>query len=237
MSTRGFLGWKIDGKIVTTYNHSDSYPSWLGREIAEDLRTVQADVIASLGPEFSALAPADQHTLVRAGLRERFARVELVDDETPLTDEQKARLTEAGAHNSGVSRGDDTYAWTRNLHGSITAILAVNIANKADESWPADSCFCEWGYLLNFDADGGLGWLEVYKGFQKSSPTAGEWAGAEAPLEPTGKWVAGKWIQTGEAPSEFFPVNLVKWYSLVPPPAPEQLVSLEQELANALVGK
>ena len=30
MSTRGFISIKHDNKIIGTYNHSDSYPTWLG---------------------------------------------------------------------------------------------------------------------------------------------------------------------------------------------------------------
>ena len=30
MSTRGFITFAVDGEQKTAYNHSDSYPDWLG---------------------------------------------------------------------------------------------------------------------------------------------------------------------------------------------------------------
>ena len=35
MSTRGLYGIRKNGVDKCTYNHSDSYPSWLGRKVLE----------------------------------------------------------------------------------------------------------------------------------------------------------------------------------------------------------
>ena len=35
MSTRGLWGFRKNDKDMLTYNHSDSYPEWLGKKICE----------------------------------------------------------------------------------------------------------------------------------------------------------------------------------------------------------
>lgn len=39
MSTRGIIGVRIAGVDKITYNHSDSYPDYLGKHLYEALRT------------------------------------------------------------------------------------------------------------------------------------------------------------------------------------------------------
>ena len=39
MSTRGATGFIADGKWYVTYNHSDSYPEWLGMRVLEFCKT------------------------------------------------------------------------------------------------------------------------------------------------------------------------------------------------------
>lgn len=74
------------------------------------------------------------------------------------------------------------------------------------EEFPLDSLFCEWAYVLDLDALQ----LEVYEGFQKVPPTAGRWAGKKDPK------------------SDYYPVNLVKTYSLTDlPTEAEFLAELE----------
>ena len=36
MSTRGLIGIRVDGERKYSYNHSDSYPSWLGKQTARE---------------------------------------------------------------------------------------------------------------------------------------------------------------------------------------------------------
>lgn len=38
MATRGIKGFKLDGKYYGVYNHSDSYPQQLGKEMIEEAR-------------------------------------------------------------------------------------------------------------------------------------------------------------------------------------------------------
>ena len=43
MSTRGLLGFKYNGVVKMTYNHSDSYPSGLGLRLKEELNNYSVD--------------------------------------------------------------------------------------------------------------------------------------------------------------------------------------------------
>ena len=45
MSTRGFVGYKHNGKILGWYNSSDSYPGGLGKEIIEKTQNLSQDQI------------------------------------------------------------------------------------------------------------------------------------------------------------------------------------------------
>lgn len=148
MSTRGFVGWVIDEKVVITYNHSDSYPSYLGKHVLEFLR--------------SGVAPT---------LREKLKQVRLVDDDvagpTPAEREQYKQFFQQ------VSGGDDWYAVLRDLQGDLRLILEAGITPVVGEEWAYNSLFCEWGYLVDLDENV----FEVYKGMQTRLPILGRWAG------------------------------------------------------------
>lgn len=229
MGTRGFVGWKIDGKLTLVYQQFDSYPSYTGNKVATDLRAIQERIATALLYEVPGLA-RDGHALteaVRSALRAEFKGIRRLTDRTKITPALIAKL--APVTDEQVSTGSDIYALTRNLQGSLAAMVEHKIAYHYADEWPLQSLFCEWGYLLNFDADEGLGRVEVYRGFQQQSPTAGEWAGAPAPMED--RYERGR--KVGRERSECFPVNLVRWFSLVPPPTPEQVAAVEEQVYRA----
>lgn len=58
---------------------------------------------------------------------------------------------------------DEAYHAHRQQQGDIGAMFASGVMVLAHETWPHDSLFCEWGYLINFDQMT----LEVYQGFQR----------------------------------------------------------------------
>jgi len=43
MSTRGLIGIRVDGERKYSYNHSDSYPSWLGKHSAREFEQLLHD--------------------------------------------------------------------------------------------------------------------------------------------------------------------------------------------------
>ncbi len=156
MSTRGLYGFVIDGTVKVTYNHSDSYPDWLGRNVLEFVRQLVKD---------GAVDSAAQ----------RVHDLRVVTDETPVTDEDIETLRPWTNISVGSRRErPDWYQLLRDTQGNPDAILSSGyISDGAD--FALDSLFCEWGYVVDFDA----GVLEVYRGFQKAQPTAGRWVGTE----------------------------------------------------------
>lgn len=151
MSTRGLYGIRKDGIDKCTYNHSDSYPSWLGRKVLE----------------FCA-----NNTI--ENLEKFFNKIELVDESSKPTEEQIKKCVEAGYYNGVVSTKsvDDWYCLLRNLQGNFDEYQDLIDNDEAKTifmtdciSFIKDSLFCEYAYIINLDDEV----LEFYEGFQKEA--------------------------------------------------------------------
>lgn len=153
MGTRGAIAFVIDGVEKVTYNHFDSYPSELGEHVRNWLAT---EIEANNDLE----------------LKEQVRNLRLVNEDESPTDEDREHFSKFW--NKNVSSGDDWYSLLRETQGNPGAILAAGAMCDAS-SFPRDSLFCEWAYVVDFDAEV----LEVYQGFQKSPPTEGRWVGQE----------------------------------------------------------
>lgn len=174
MSTRGFVGFVADEHETITYSHSDSYPDYLGINVLDWARSVDD------WGEVKAQAAALVH----------------VDDDTPPTPEQIERLSPYARESVSTRELTDWYVLLRETQGDPAAILAAGHAEHAPD-WPADSLFCEWGYLLDLDR----GVLEVYRGFQDEPHTDGRFH--DRP-RPTGRYAA----------SGYYPVRLIASWKL-----------------------
>jgi hypothetical protein len=154
MGTRGVIGFVVDGQEKLTYNHFDSYPSGVGYEVLNWLRTLSGSKLDEVWDKAKAL------TLVNA-------------DDKPTPGQIEALKTYA---DQGVSTNqlDDWYVLLRQAQGSLGAFLDAGYAPDSHE-FPLDSLFCEWAYVIDFDQIV----FEVYKGFQKVQPTEGRWKDAE----------------------------------------------------------
>lgn len=183
MSTRGFTSFAVNGETKTAYNHSDSYPDGLGFGVLYWLREADIDSAAVMA---------------------RALRVVNSDDDP--TDEDIARL--APFTNTGVgARRDrpDWYQLLRGTHGDPAAILAAGVVEDAS-SFPTDSLFAEWGYVVDFDSQS----LEVYVGFQREPHEAGRFASL------TGR-------------DGYYPVRLIASWSLANLPSDEAFLAAAQE--------
>lgn len=162
MGTRGIIGVAIDGEPKVTYNHFDSYPSGVGLNFLAACR------------EFAAQPPG--------ALLKAIDNLQVVDeDSTPITMEAIVALEPYTNTDVGQSfkdgKIDESLNWyqlTRGLQGNIKETLAAGYMVDAG-SFPIDSLFCEWGYVLNLGGEEPR--LEVYEGWQKERPTEGLWAG------------------------------------------------------------
>jgi hypothetical protein len=182
MGTRGFIGFVVDGIEKIIYNHFDSYPGGLGIDVLEWLANAE---------------------LAKTKDQARSLRMVKRGDEPTAADIQRLRRFA----DTGVSTGqlDEWYVLLRKTQGDPALILEAGVAEDAIE-FPKDSLFCEWGYLIDFDVDR----LEVYRGFQHSSPSAGAWQGG------------------GPDKNGYYPVTLAASWPLSSLPTSEQFLALEE---------
>ena len=141
MSARGIFGFRKNNVDKITYNHSDSYPSGLGAQIAEFF------------------ADAD---LVKLGYV--FDSIQLVKEDDIVT-EDIAETIPAEFSDFDVNGGQKTfYCYLRNAQGDLSVYLKGLKYMIDYHDFIKESLFCEWGYIVNLDT----GKLEVWQGYQKS---------------------------------------------------------------------
>lgn len=149
MSTRGFVGFVVDGTEKIAYNHFNSYPSALGCNVLEWLSK------AHLG-----------------GAQRLASALRVVDPESAPTAEDIERLRAYANSNVGTQRIDEWYVLLRETQGNPAAMLDAGVIEDGHE-FPLDSLFAEWGYLVDFDART----FEAYRGFQGAPHDKGRFAG------------------------------------------------------------
>lgn len=154
MSTRGVIGFRLRETDYLTYNHSDSYPGYLGQ----------------VAVEFINWGIKEQGYDNWLGtLKQRVGNMLRVDKDVQPTEEQKKLLAQYTNTGVGGQSTEDWYCLLRNTQGNPEHILTARFFEPYD-SYMLDSLFCEWAYVLNLDTEE----LEVYKGFQ---PAAGDLPG------------------------------------------------------------
>jgi hypothetical protein len=160
MGTRGFIGFVQNGIEKITYNHYDSYPSGVGENVLAWATSANWDKV-----------------------REQVANLSVVSEDAKPTVEEA--LEYAIYADRGVSEGDDWYATLRHTQGEPDKILEAGVLIDS-HTFPYDSLFAEWGYLIDLDTST----FEVYRGFQKSPPRAGRWATPERVAEEQAQYDA-----------------------------------------------
>jgi hypothetical protein len=162
MSTRGFLGFVIDGTEKIAYNHCDSYPEYLGIHVLQWVR-------------------ANGHALAHdAILRDRIGgpvdlirQLRVVEDGSDPTDADIERLAPYTNRNvGGRTSRPEWYQLLRETQGDPGAILTAGVVIDGS-SFPTDSLFAEFGYIVDLDA----GTFEAYRGFQHEPHDQGRFAG------------------------------------------------------------
>lgn len=184
MGTGGFVGFVVDGTEKIAYNHFDSYPSGLGTDVLSWLRK------AHLG-----------------GARRLAGELRVVDPGSAPTAEDIEKLKGYANLNVGRQTVEDWYALLPETQGNPAAMLDAGVIEDAG-SFPLDSLFAEYGYLIDFDA----GVFEVYRGFQKEPHSKGRFADRE-PFVPEHR--AGR-------PVEYWPCALVASWPLDDLPSDEE---------------
>lgn len=123
MSTRGTIAVKIDGETKGSYNHSDSYPTWLGNRVLEFIRGADLDEVRA---KARALKP--------------------VPDRPPTLPEIKRLKVYA---DTGVSTGKLTewYVLLRGTQGDLGLILEAGV----HEPFPVGDD--EYSYVVDLDTE------------------------------------------------------------------------------------
>lgn len=193
MSTRGAFGFRLNGVDRVTYNHSDSYPTGLGVDIAKLISTLLAmpdleEKVAALKMvESSAMPTAEQKETLAAYTRASSAPPEIVG-------------------HTGVGGALEQGSWyqvLRETQGDLMKTLECGYMIDSHD-FLADSLFCEWAYIINLDD----GTLEVYEGLQKNLHTKGRYGAAGA------ERIAGETLAKVDAPVYNPPVALIATFPL-----------------------
>lgn len=166
MGTRGIVGFVVDGQEKLSYNHFDSYPGYLGIHTLEWLK--------------GKMTTRDGFSYLQPDTEEAIRNLQMVDESGSPTPEQFEKVKRFFDGNVGSRIADDGtvdnslnwYQALRETQGDLTATLEAGFALDSKE-FAHDSLFCEWGYIIDLDAER----FDVYLGFQKEPPTDGIWAG------------------------------------------------------------
>jgi len=144
MGTRGAYGFYKNGVTKVTYNHFDSYPSGLGKEVLKFIKETSIEK-----------------------MNEIFDSIILVDEDEAPTSEQVKEVTEVlklGEEFYDTSKRQiDWYSLLRPVQGDLTA-YAKGLRYMIDNAeFLKNSLFCEWAYIINLDDNT----FEIYRGLQK----------------------------------------------------------------------
>ena len=147
MGTRGLVGIKIGRTKKYTYNHFDSYPSGLGKEVVEFCHSItKADAWEAFKEKAKAVKMVKQADIPSGANMAAYLKY----------------------HNGNVSSGEITewYSLLREVQGvnTLIEIASGNLKHLIDnKEFIKESLFCEYAYVINLTTMK----LEMYEGFQK----------------------------------------------------------------------
>ena len=149
MSTRGTIGFRVSENDKVTYNHSDSYPTWLGIQVMSFILNT---------PE--------------SELKDIANRIELVDEDSKPSSELIEAYRGYADTDVATQTLTDWYCLLRHTQGELEH-YRNGVRHMIDYStFLHDSLFCEWAYIINLDTQE----LEIYKGFNKNKKGKGRYA-------------------------------------------------------------
>ena len=140
MGTRGAVGFRIHKEDKVTYNHSDSYPSGLGQDVLDFIKTNSLEDIKRAA-----------HNLM------------VIDGETePTLNQIKecAKWTDTSVSNQSLK---DWYCLLRKAQGNLNSYIDGLKYMNDGRDFLLDSLFCEYAYIINLDTQE----LEFYSGFNR----------------------------------------------------------------------
>ena len=165
MSTRGAVGFRIDGVDKITYNHSDSYPSWLGEQVTAFIRKNRRN-----GKLFNRVV-------------KEVKTIRVVDSDSIPTQADQTRYAHL-FQNVSTGKRTEWYALIRGLQGNLEGMVDEGIMLDGQITMN-ESLYTEWAYIVNLDTNT----LEIYRGFVHE-PGKGRYADAvpTAPVDWTPRY-------------------------------------------------
>ena len=154
MGNRGAYGFRINDEDKVTYNHWDSYPKWLGRNVMD----------------YIAQSPL-------ADMRRAANDIVLVDSASVPGPELIKKYRKYADLSVSRQRYDDWYCLLRQRQGEL---LPYNndLRHMVDfQSFLSDSLLCQWAYIVNLDNEK----LEVYRGLNRDPSARGRYAARSLP--------------------------------------------------------
>lgn len=195
MGTRGMNVAIIDGKVkLAQYNQWDSYPAGQGAEVLGFLHYAMScpENEESFKKKLRGCSKA-----TTKDLKEIYQKFGWDESTGSMSMDEAEKMKEAYPQFSRDT-GSDVYGLIANSEKGLKL--------KHDLPFVADSLFCEWCYVVDFDA----GTFEVYTGFNKE------------PLSEGDRFF--KFEKHVEKGSEYHPVKLLKKYSLYDLPNQEAFI-------------
>lgn len=131
MGTRGIFGFRYKGKYYVCYNHFDSYPSELAKNLIEEIKSEKS----------------------LTNWIKMLKKLKIVDESIPPTQQEIISLNQYHqCHCPSVGKVS-WYSLLRNTQGSFVRVLeSGHLLNHIDKD--EKPCFEEFGYILNFDTMG-----------------------------------------------------------------------------------
>lgn len=139
MGTRGLYGFRKNGVDKTTYNHFDSYPECLGRNILEFIR--------NHGEKLNSI----------------FDNIIMVNEDDIPTKEQIEECKEYCDTSVSKQTEEEWYCLLHETQGDLEPYINGLKYMIDSHEFILDSLFCEYAYIINLDTNK----LEFWVGFQK----------------------------------------------------------------------
>jgi len=153
MGTRGVLGFRKNGVDKLMYNHFDSYPDGLGKNVVDFIKATRIN-------EMSAI----------------FDRIEMIDEDTLPTAQQIEDCKKWTDTSVSTQSTNDWYCLLRKAQFGLNAYYKEGLKFMLEANdFIKDSMVCEFGYIINLDDNV----LEFYVGNQ-DKPQRGNRYGQES---------------------------------------------------------
>jgi hypothetical protein len=161
MSTRGLVGFRIDDTLKMAYNHSDSYPGYLGERVLEwlwtaDLATVREQARALRVVQDGETPAAEDVERLSEWTDTGVASGELDNWYVLLrkTQGRPAEILRAGVTEDGTRYGGIEWSYLVDLDANVFAVYEGEVAGEPVDAWPLDDLPTAVALLqLDVDAD------------------------------------------------------------------------------------